>query len=52
MGWWGPSVDASAFAPLANRNLSEFDPEKWVVFLFYSHPPLGERIEKANHWKV
>jgi len=27
------------------------DPEKWVVFMFYSHPPLGERIAKANHWK-
>jgi Zn-dependent protease with chaperone function len=27
------------------------DPEKWVVFMFYSHPPLGERIAKANRWK-
>src|SRR5919106_567894 len=39
---------ASAFTRLANQNLGEVDPEKWVVFLFYSHPPLGERIEKAN----
>ena len=31
-------------------NGSEVDPEKWVVFLFYSHPPLGQRIEKAQHW--
>lgn len=38
---------ASAFTRLANQNLGEVDPEKWVVFLFYSHPPLGERIEKA-----
>jgi STE24 endopeptidase len=42
---------ASAFTRLANQNLGEVDPEKWVVFLFYSHPPLGERIAKANLWK-
>ena len=42
---------ASAFTRLANQNLGEVDPEKWVVFLFYSHPPLGERIAKANRWK-
>jgi len=39
---------ASAFTRLANQNLGEIDPEKWVVFMFYSHPPLGERIEKAT----
>jgi STE24 endopeptidase len=39
---------ASAFTRLANQNLGEVNPEKWVVFLFYSHPPLGERIEKAR----
>jgi len=42
---------ASAFTRLANQNLGEVDPEKWVVFMFHSHPPLGERIEKANDWK-
>ena len=42
---------ASAFTRLANQNLGEMDPEKWVVFMFYSHPPLGERIAKANNWK-
>ena len=39
---------ASAFTRLANQNLGEVDPEKWVVFLFYSHPPLSERIAKAK----
>lgn len=38
----------SAFTRLANQNLGEIDPEKWVVLMFYSHPPLGERIEKAK----
>jgi STE24 endopeptidase len=42
---------ASAFTRLANQNLGEVDPEKWVVFMFYSHPPLGERIAKANNWE-
>jgi STE24 endopeptidase len=41
---------ASAFTRLANQNLGEVDPEKWVVFMFYSHPPLGERIEKAKRY--
>ncbi|RJP51207.1 MAG: hypothetical protein C4586_04690 [Anaerolineaceae bacterium] len=43
---------ASAFTRLANQNLGEIDPEKWVVFIFYSHPPLGERIEKARRFSV
>jgi STE24 endopeptidase len=43
---------ASAFTRLANQNLGEVDPERWVVFMFYSHPPLGERIQKAKLWKT
>jgi STE24 endopeptidase len=42
---------ASAFTRLANQNLGEIDPERWVVFLFYSHPPLGERIQKATRYE-
>ena len=41
----------SGFERLANQNLGEIDPEKWVVLLFYSHPPLGERIQMAKQWK-
>jgi len=40
----------SAFTRLANQNLGEVDPEGWVVWLFYSHPPLGKRIGKARGW--
>jgi STE24 endopeptidase len=43
---------ASAFTRLANQNLGEIDPEKWVVFMFYSHPPLGERIENAKRFSA
>jgi STE24 endopeptidase len=42
---------SSAFTRLANQNLGEVDPERWVVFMFYSHPPLGERIAMAHGWK-
>ncbi len=42
---------ASAFTRLANQNLGEIDPEPWVVWLFYDHPPLGERIDRAQNWK-
>jgi len=42
---------ASAFTRLANQNLSEVDPEPWVVFMFLSHPPLGERIRLAEEWR-
>ena len=45
-----PAAFASAFIRLANQNLGEVDPEKWVVFMFYDHPPLGERIKMAEGW--
>jgi len=41
---------ASAFTRLANQNLGEVDPDPWVVFLFYNHPPLNARIAKAENW--
>jgi len=40
----------SAFTRLANQNLSDVDPQPWVVFLFYNHPPLNARIAKAEKW--
>ena len=46
-----PKDYATAFTRLANQNLGEVDPESWVVFLFYSHPPLNARIAKAENWK-
>ena len=46
-----PEAFASAFVRLANQNLGEVDPEKWVVVMFYDHPPLGERIKMAEGWK-
>ncbi len=37
-----------AMARLANQNLSEADPPRWVVWLLYSHPPIKERIRAAE----
>ncbi len=42
---------ATAMVRLANQNLGDVEPEAWVVWLFYDHPPLGERIAKAESWQ-
>ena len=42
---------ASAFTRLANQNLSDVDPEKWVIWMFHDHPPLNERIKMAESFK-
>ncbi len=43
-----PDAFASAMTRLANKNLSEMEPAPWVVFLLYSHPPIGERVAMAE----
>lgn len=43
---------ASAFVRLANQNLGELEPERWVVAVFYTHPPIGERIAMAKGWRT
>ncbi len=42
---------ASAFARLANQNLSDADPEPWVEWLLYSHPALNKRIQMAEDFE-
>jgi STE24 endopeptidase len=42
-----PRSFASAMTLLADQNLAEANPDGWVVLLFYSHPPLADRIAKA-----
>lgn len=41
---------ATAFVRLANQNLGEVEPPRWVVWYFYDHPPLNERIQRARNW--
>lgn len=38
----------TALAGLANRNLSNAYPEWWMKALYYSHPPIGERLKMAE----
>ncbi|UCF61079.1 MAG: M48 family metallopeptidase [Anaerolineaceae bacterium] len=45
-----PMPFVNAMTRLANQNLAEVDPERWVVLLLYSHPPLRSRIEKAERF--
>lgn len=43
-----PAAFARAMTRLANQNLAEADPPRWVVWLLYSHPPLCKRIAQAE----
>lgn len=43
-----PQAFADAMTRLANQNLSDADPERWVVWLLHSHPPIGERVAAAE----
>ncbi len=38
----------TALAGLANRNLGDAYPSRWVKILYYSHPPVGERLEYTD----
>lgn len=40
----------TALAGLADRNLSNAYPSWWVKLLYYSHPPMGERLEMADRF--
>jgi STE24 endopeptidase len=47
-----PSAFISAMKRLAAQNLAEDDPSKLVQILFYSHPPVRERISAAQTFKA
>lgn len=47
----GTSAFISAMAGLANRNLADAYPPNWVKLLYYSHPPIGERIAMAEQFE-
>jgi STE24 endopeptidase len=42
------SAFRSAMLKLASQNLSDADPPSWVRVLFYSHPPISERVRMAE----
>ena len=43
-----PKAFADALTRLANQNLADADPPRLAVVLFGSHPPLSERIRRAD----
>jgi Zn-dependent protease with chaperone function len=45
-----PAAFAGAMTRLANQNLAEADPERWVVVLLHSHPPIRSRLAMAAAW--
>ena len=47
-----PQAFANAMTRLANQNLAEADPEPWVVFLLYSHPPIRDRVALAAKFQT
>jgi len=47
-----PAAFSGAMSRLANQNLADADPQPWVVFLMYSHPPIRERLAMAASWKA
>jgi STE24 endopeptidase len=45
-----PSAFVTAMKRLGAQNLAEHRPSRLVQWLFYSHPPLDERIAAAQQW--
>jgi len=46
-----PEAFASAMTRLANQNLADADPERWVVWLLHSHPPIRDRVAMAQAFR-
>jgi STE24 endopeptidase len=47
-----PSAFITAMKRLGQQNLAEDDPSRLVQAFFYSHPPIKERLQAAQHWKA
>lgn len=45
-----PRAFQAVMAKLAGQNLSDAAPPTWARLLFYSHPPIGERIAAAEQY--
>jgi STE24 endopeptidase len=41
-----------AMEKLADQNLSELEPEPWVEWLLYDHPPIGKRLKMGQAFKA
>jgi STE24 endopeptidase len=45
-----PEAFKHAMSGLANRNLSNAYPTPFIKFMYYSHPPVGERLKMGDTW--
>jgi STE24 endopeptidase len=45
-----PQAFASAMTRLADQNLADADPERWVEVLLYSHPAISRRVAMAEEF--
>ena len=43
-----PDAFISMMSKLADQNLSEAQPSRWVEIFFYDHPPYRKRVERAQ----
>lgn len=46
-----PGAFISAMKRLSQQNLAEEHPSRLVQWVFYSHPPIRDRIAFARHWQ-
>ena len=48
-----PAIEpfVSSMHKLANQNLAEENPSRWVEVLFHSHPSIGKRTAAAETWR-
>ena len=44
---YNASAFIGAMEKLANQNLAELEPEPWVEWLLYDHPPIGKRLKRG-----
>jgi STE24 endopeptidase len=47
-----PHAFIGAMEKLANQNLAELEPEPWVEFLLYDHPPIGKRLKMGEQFRT
>jgi STE24 endopeptidase len=47
-----PDAFMRAMAGLANRNLSNAYPDPLIKWMYYSHPPVGERLKMAERFRA
>jgi STE24 endopeptidase len=47
-----PEAFHSAMTRLANQNLAELTPARWVELLLYDHPTISQRLARAERFRA